>query len=158
MNMSTGPTIHVAQFTAKTFEEWRKSPVKCFHSATRMVSCKAGDIMVGTLDNSAVVVVGILKGECVPYDLLDLDTYSGEDAKYNKYEFHLEVYRILAEPARFEDIRAHCGASVDDKTPNNLFSGKHFRAEAFYNKKGETSVFLDRYRALVAWWLLSTPA
>ena len=152
MNMSIGSTIHVTQFTAKTFEEWQKTLVKCFHSDKRMLLCKAGDIVVGTADR-AVVVVGILKGVCTPCDLLDLDTYSGEDAKYNKYQFHLESYRILSKPVRFEDIRAYCGAPVDDKTPNNLFRGMQSRAEAFYNKKGEPSIFLDRYRALVAWWL-----
>jgi hypothetical protein len=152
MNMSIGSTIHVTQFTAKTFEEWQKTLVKCFHSDKRMLSCKAGDIVVGTADR-AVVVVGILKGVCTPCDLLDLDTYSGEDAKYNKYQFHLESYRILSKPVRFEDIRAYCGAPADDKTPNNLFRGMQSRAEAFYNKKGEASIFLDRYRALVAWWL-----
>ena len=156
MNMLKGQPIHVTQFSAKTFDEWQKSPVKCFHSKLRMKSCKAGDIVVGTADR-AVVVVGILKGECVPCDPLDLETYSGEDAKYNKYEFHLESYRILSEPVRFEDIRAHCGASADDKTKNNLFCGVLGRAEAFYNKKGEPSIFLDRYRALVALWLLSAP-
>jgi hypothetical protein len=113
--------------------------------------------MVGTLDNKSVVVVGVLKGVCVPADLLDLETYSGEDAKYNKWQFAIEKYWILPEPVSFDDIRSVCRVPAEDKTPNNLFKCVHFRAEIFYAKKGVPSEILDRYLSLVSSWMSSEP-
>lgn len=149
--------IHVYPFNPASFEQWMKSPVKNFGSSTMMHSYKAGDYVVCTC-NSAVVLVAKLKGVCSLRDLLDVEIYSGENAKYNKYEFPLECYWILPEPVSFETIATHCGGSIADATRTNLFKGVAMeRSEVFYGKKGDSSLILDRYRCLVASWIMTSP-
>jgi hypothetical protein len=151
--------IHVVYFDSKTLAEQQASGDKKIHSAERMNTFTAGDICLLTdLDKRCFVGFAVLKGTCALSDLLDVEVYSGEDAKYNKYEFPLECYWILPEPVSFETIATHCGGSVADATRTNLFTGVAMeRSEVFYGKKGDSSLILDRYRCLVASWSTTSP-
>ena len=139
--------IHVSQFDSITWSEWQKTPRKCIHSEKNMPGMKAGHYVVGTYDKK-IVLITQLTGVCSPRDLLDIETYSGTSAKYNKYEFPISRYWILPEPISFEAVAELCGVSVKDPVANNLFKSVPFRAEAFYN--GGSTLVLDRYHGLIA--------
>jgi len=147
-------TIHVSKFSTKTFAEWREMPVKKFHSAQRIKTWKDGDLVVCSLDNKEIVVVGQVKGVCTKRDdLLDKDTYSGTDAKYNAWEFAIAKYWILPVPVSFADIAAHCGIPLTSKIKNNLCKGVVGYAKAFYNGD-DSEVVLAKYYSLVQSWLV----
>jgi len=145
------PIIHITQFSDKTWDEWLADPFKRSHDRTVIHTMKAGDIVVGTR-NSAVVVVYTLKGVCTPRDLMDYDTYSGEDTQYNNYYIPIDRYWILPAPVPFADIATRCGKSVGEKCLNNLFKGMVGRAVAFY-KGDDAEVVLGHYRTLVEAWM-----
>jgi hypothetical protein len=114
-----------------------------------MNSMKSGDYVVCTCEGK-IVLITKLTGVYSLRDLLDVETYSGEDAGYNKYEFPISCYWILPEPISFEAIAHICGSPPKDPTPNNLLKPARFRALAFYGKKGDSSLVLDRYHGLIA--------
>jgi len=147
-------TIHVTAFTTKTLNEWLESPVKKFHSARRIHTWKDGDIIVCTRDNKEIVVVGQVKGECKPCDLLDKEVYTGKDAKYNAYEFELAKYWILPKPVAFTEVAEYCGIQAGGKIKNNLCVGvAASHSKAFYNGEKPDEV-LAKYYALVQSWMI----
>ena len=160
--MSTIPfgskKIHVFNFTSKTFAEWQASGDKKFHSRTQMKSLTAGDIgVLKVQDMNCFVGFTVLKGPCVLSDLLDVEVYSGEDAKYNKYEFPIERYVPFPEPVSYVEIARFCGIPADDKTPSNIYKGFHGSyAEAFYGTAGEPTLVIDRFRAFVLSWVATS--
>ena len=146
------PTIHVGPFSDKTWREWLVDPFKRSHDRTVIRTMKAGDIVVGTL-NSTVVVVYTLKGVCTPRDLMDLDTYSGEDAQYNNYYIPIDRHWILPAPVPFEAVAGYCGCTVADTARTNLFKRVQMsHSKAFY-KGDDAEGVLGRYRTLVESWM-----
>jgi hypothetical protein len=142
-------------FSPKTWNEWKMAPSKSFHSSTNIKSWKADDFVVCTCDRK-LVLIAKLKGVCSLGDLLDVETYTGTDAKYNKYEFPISCYWIIPEPISFEAVADVCNASVKDPIKNNLFKGVPMeRSKAFYGKKGESSLVLERYHGLIARLIVS---
>jgi hypothetical protein len=156
--MSTCPRkIHVVYFTSKTLTEHQASGDKKIHSAERMNTFTAGDIcLLSDLDKRCFVGFAVLKGTCALSDLLDVEVYGGEDAKYNKYEFPTERYVLFPEPVSYEEVARFCVIPVGDKTPSNIYKGCCRSAEAFYGTKGEPSLVIDRFRALVLSWVATT--
>jgi hypothetical protein len=133
-------------------------PVKKFHSARRIHTWKDGDLVVCSLDNKEIVVVGQVKGVCTKRDdLLDKDTYSGTDAKYNAWEFAIAKYWILPVPVSFAHIATHCGIPLTSKITNNLCKGVVGYAKAFYNGD-DSEVVLAKYYSLVQLWLVEDVA
>jgi len=122
-----------------------------------MKSITAGDICVlNNQDERCFVGFAVPKGTCALSDLLDVEVYSGEDAKYNKYEFPTERYVLFPKPVSYEEVAHFCGIPVGDKTPSNIYKRSRASAEAFYVKKGEPSLVIDRFRALVLSWVATT--
>jgi len=113
-----------------------------------MLSMKAGEYVVCTCEMKIVLIVK-LTGMCSTANLLDVETYSGDDVGYNQYEFPISCYWVIPVPIPFEAVAYICRAPVKGPTPNNLLKPIRFRALAFYGKKGEPSPVLDRYYALI---------
>jgi hypothetical protein len=127
-----------------------------FNFSKRIKTMKAGDYVVCTLDKKAVVLVAKLTGKCTPQDLLDVDIYTGADAKYNKYIFPVECFWILPTPVTFEYIATYCGTTLKDLAKNNLFVAVQMEhTKAFY--KGTVPLVIERYRGLVSSWVTENP-
>ena len=50
--------------------------------------------------------------------LIDPEMYSGDDVRYNKYEFGTRVHKIFEPPIPYEEVATLCG--IDSKQRNNI--------------------------------------
>jgi hypothetical protein len=143
--------IHIVQFDAKTWPAWQVSPFKAVYSHNKMHNMKAGDIVVAALKSkheSGIVFVATVKGECVEQDLLDVDTFTGENAHYNKYHFVIDRLWLLPALMPFADVAIICGKTLNDRTQTNLFKPTLNRRKAYYSGE-DKSMVMDRYHVLI---------
>jgi len=147
------------QFDAKTWPAWQGSPLKAVYSHNKMRNMKAGDIVVAALKGkheSGIVFVATVKGECVEQDLLDVDTFTGENAHYNKYHFVIDRLWLLPALMPFADVAVICGTTLTDRTQTNLFKPTLNRRKPYYKGDGEQTV-VERFRVLIE-SLMNSPA
>jgi hypothetical protein len=141
--------VVIAYFNAKTLSEWLHGDKK--HLSNRVSTrYKAGTIVVlANLSTKAVVGVCMLanwsekESPCREHHLLDIETYSCENAKYNDIEICISDLRLLKNPLPFDDIRTLVGGNPTAKKCNNMWSGFHNNfAKAF----GADDAVIHRYK------------
>lgn len=155
--------IRIAHFSEKTFAEWKKNPTKLNDRQKR--KCGKGTIIVLVHTGmKAIVGVAILGSEFSAHDLLDVDTYSGIDAKYNTYEADLEFCRLFTYPVSLNDVKDICGISKDYNLINNIFWPKvpnswsepyitcKYKDAEIINEELKINI-LKKYQILVMSWL-----
>jgi hypothetical protein len=156
--MSFTGRIFVAYFTAKTLCEFHASEQSKFYHFNRMTKPAIGDIVVLVhIDDKAIVGVAMLKGRFEEHHLLDTDTYTGDDAKYNKYEIAIHKPRWLTHPLSLAHVGELCGVPASFNGNSNLMQKSNVSwAESFIKPRDETTMdnsqqqsILAKYRALI---------
>ena len=122
--------ILISIFNTLTQSEFLSSSLSYLGNTTKLNNCKKGDIII--LQNiETKIVFGI--AEIDEYDsgnvyiehcMLDSDTYSGDAAKYNKYEIKIKNFKKVN--ITFEDISFICGKSLQDPSRTNIWKGSCF--------------------------------
>lgn len=155
--------IRIAHFSEKTFNEWKVNPTKLHDRLKR--KCGKGTIVVLVhKDLQVIIAVAVLGSDFRAHDLLDVDTYTGTDAKYNTYEADIESCRFFTHPVPLKDVKDLCGISKEYNLINNIFWPRvpNSWSEPYVTTtyKGEEIIDADtekrilrRYRKLVMSWL-----
>jgi hypothetical protein len=82
---------------------------------------------------------------------LDCDVYTGDNAKYNKYEMKINDLHIFKSPIPFDDIRILVGGNSESKKVNNIWRGFHSN---FVSLFGADEIIIKRYKIWVKTLLL----
>jgi hypothetical protein len=114
------PNFLISYFNTVTWAEFNLNPHKLHHSK-RIRACREGTIVVLiNKDLPAIVGVAELGGAMQEHHLLDEDTYSGDNAKYNKYEVAIKHLHILRNPLHLSDVKMLCGIPPTYTMKDNL--------------------------------------
>ena len=132
----------VTYFTNLTWQEFKNSTKECLGHYNKVHKFKKGDIVL-LINTEEKCILGIaILGEYEDgkvyreHHQLDVDTYSGENSKYNKYDIKIEKLRNVN--ISFKDLAILCGKNEDDKTTTNIWRNTHLNySNVFY--KGEDS-------------------
>ncbi len=147
------PGITVSLFKEKTKVEFLKSIRTLMGSFHKIHSFKKDDYVLAVdVENKYLFGIALLdafsSGKVYEeHNLLDIDVYSGRDAKYNKYD--VKIKNFIEVNISFEDLAIMCGKTVNDKGSTNIWKGYNasFR-KAFYSGEGEEDV-MKRLRILI---------
>jgi hypothetical protein len=128
-SMQMAKTV-VSIFNNKTAAEFQSSYKEYLGNTTKLHTCKKDDIII--LQNiEDKKVFGICQisefsdGKIyTEHHLLGVDTYSGTDAKYNRYEIKIKNYKTVN--ISFDDLACICGKSADDTERTNIWKGSCF--------------------------------
>ena len=123
--------MRITYFSDKTLEEFKKSTIKKIHDR---IQHECHDGMIAVLINKEkleLVGVAILSGKMVEHDLLDVDTYSGTDSVYNRYEVGIRHLRMLMHPLSLKDVSLLCGVPADYKKQTNISKNFHAWCKPF---------------------------
>jgi len=139
------PKIGITLFSKKTREELMKSPKTYLGHKNKVHEFSAGDIILLSDQDMheffGLVVLGNYEDGKVYklHDLLDVDIYSGDAAKYNKYDIKIEKFISISIP--FDKLATLCGKEVTDKTTTNIWKNTHLNfSKAFYSGEDSDSV------------------
>jgi hypothetical protein len=123
-------SVIVALFNSVTEVEWRKGGMTQLNNRVR-TNYPAGTIVVlANYEAKYVIGVGVMANwgdsdsPCREHHLLDQDTYSGENAKHNKWDICITGLRLLKNLMNFSDIRTLVGGDIQvKKARNNMWTG-----------------------------------
>ena len=146
--------ICISYFDNESLEMWKKDDVKKVHHFSKVKKYGKGSIVV-FVNKTDKTINGycILKSDFkLKEDLLDVDTYVGDYAKYNKYEAEIKQYELFDSPITFDEVNSIC-TILDTKCKSNLtkLTATNF-AIPFYKGKNAESI-LTKYRELVLSWI-----
>jgi hypothetical protein len=114
------PNFLISYFNTVTLGEFLLKPNKLHHSK-RVKACRVGTLVVLiNTDLPAIVGVAELGGPMEEHHLLDEDTYSGDNAKYNKYEVAIKQLHILRNPLHLSDVKMLCGIPQSYTKKDNM--------------------------------------
>jgi len=114
------PNFLISYFNTVAWAEFNLNPYKLHHSK-RIKACREGTI-VALINKDSLAIVGVaeLGGAMEEHHLLDDDTYSGDNAKYNKYEVAIKHLHILRNPLHLSDVKMLCGIPQSYTMKENL--------------------------------------
>ena len=142
-------SVVVAFFNSETEVEWRKGGMTQLNNHVR-TKCPAGTIVVlANYETKYVIGVCLMANwgdsdsPCREHHLLDQDTYSGGNAKYNKWEICITGLRLLKNPMKFADIRTLVGGDSQAKKCNNMWAGFLSNFNAVF---GAEEAIINRYK------------
>jgi len=122
--------VLVSLFNNTTQEEFLSSLRTHLGNTTRLNNCEEGDIIVlqniESKNMFGVALIGAYDDGKVyaEHHPLEMDIYSGNAAKYNRYEIKIKNFKKVN--VSFEDIACICGKSLDDPVRNNIWKGSCF--------------------------------
>ena len=142
--------IYVAYYSTKTLEESRRNGEQKMFSRHMTVNIPDGSIIVGVnTDTKSIARIAVSSGTFEPRSLLDVDVFTGPDAKYQRSELKLKSCRDLVSELPLSLVGALCGIPPEDKTRTNVNKCTPMEyARAFY--KGDAAEeILKKYRTLI---------
>lgn len=117
-------TIVIAQtlFSEKTWKEFLDGG-KVLHHKNQVKSLEAGTYVLlqgpeGLYGVAQLETFPETKTVCRETSLLDADVYSGEDAKYNKYEIASKMIKIYEPPIPYCEVSVLFG--IENQYQNNI--------------------------------------
>jgi hypothetical protein len=122
-----------------------RNKYKCVERGTR--------ILLINKDKDQLVGAGIADGTFVARHLLDIDVFSGRDARYHRYEVSMKSFRWFATPINLSTLSVLCGGPPREKSYNNITKCTAIEcAPPFYkNEKGPE--IIEKLRILVETWV-----
>jgi hypothetical protein len=140
--------ILVSIFNNKTALEFNSSYKDHLGNTTKLHTCKKGDIIIfQNIEDKSVF--GLAQIDEFPdgkiyneHHPLDVDVYSGGDAKYNRYEIKIKNYKSVS--ISFDDLACICGKSSDDSERTNIWKGSCFSFRQANFQGPDSEVVLKR--------------
>ena len=138
----------VAIFNNKTATEFQSGYKEHLGNTTKLHTCKKDDIII--LQNiEDKIVFGLAQIDefsdgkiYAEHHLLGIDTYTGNDAKYNRYEIKIKNYKSVS--ISFDDLACICGKSADDAERTNIWKGSCFSFRQANYQGADSEVVLKR--------------
>jgi hypothetical protein len=142
--------VVMSYFNEKTRAQFLSSPMKYLGSAHRAKVTVGTLVVLTDLDAKSIFGIAVVdnapdaKTPCIEHPFLDMDTYSLEYQKYNKYEIHLSGIKIFSTQITFEQIRTLLGGDAALKGAGNMWRGFHCNFAGPF-QKGVDIKMIQRY-------------
>jgi hypothetical protein len=148
MSTLTTATV-VTYFNTVTQAEWMKGNMEHLNNEFRTKYPAGTIVILANYETKLVFGICVLanwegsESPCRKHHLLDQDTYTGENSKYNNIEINIADLRLLKKPMAFADICVLVGGDPLSKKTTNMWKGWQ---KNFSSVFGAEEAVLKRYR------------
>lgn len=143
----------VTYFTELTAGEFKNSSKEYLGHFNKVHKFKKGDVaLLINIETKCIFGIAIL-GEYEDgkiyreHHQLDVDTYTGENSKYNKYDIKIE--KLCNVNIAFKDLAILCGKTEDDKVTTNIWKSTHLNYSNVFYKGEDSEIVLQRLNILI---------
>jgi len=138
--------VSISYFDVNTRKQFMTSQ-RMFLGSKNKTKVQAGSLVV-LVDLTAKEIFGIVRVRnapdastpCVEHAFLDVDTYSAEYCKYNRYEVHIYDVKILKSPVTLDQVCFLVGGDSSLKVAGNMWRGFHCNFAAPFQMGCDPSV------------------
>jgi hypothetical protein len=137
--------IILSLFNNKTEEEFMKSSRESFNHETKTTYPAGTRVILKNQDSEKIFGIAIL-GEYEngkawrDHHPLDIDIYSGEHAKYNKYDYKIDKFKKIS--ISYDHLRLLIG--IDAKKQTNLTRRTHLAYRQVFVKQDDEPQILEK--------------
>lgn len=145
--------IGVTLFNKKTRGEFMASSRRHLGYKNKIHEFKAGDIiLLNDIESGEVfgiVVLGTYDSGNVyrEHHPLDIDIYSGDSQKYNKYD--VKIDRLIPLIITFSKLASLCGKNTSDGTKTNIWKGTHLNFSKLFYKADDEEAVISKINILI---------
>jgi len=141
------------QFTSQTWARFLASDRQYFGARCFTKKPKGSFVICRNNDDDTVVAIAELgefsNGEvCREHSQLDIDIYTGGDAKYNAYDVCIEKIHVFTKPKSSVSLADILG--IDTKVRNNITKGMAGNFVRMFYKSDDESKVIERLRFWIA--------